>query len=252
MKSGIHDNEPRTLSPSKLTNWARQYIPVEEEPDCADWMVSAQAAVSTLKARSREYGRAGSMMNVAAGDPFTPGVNNGQMAFKSERGDNISNRGTAQIQLATNDTAEVKVPGSTKIVRPDFLGWGAGTEILQKQWTGSLMSIEELTANPSSPIGFANIGGETAPMFLGHVPSRPSVINRVSMGIQSSQQQTLDIKMRDSKNYTRVLNSFNVDVPKGSSRINFRTISLSLSPMVTDISPQNGTQTVLTDYSVSP
>jgi|APHM01.1.fsa_nt_gi hypothetical protein len=144
MGSGIYDNEPRSLSPSELTNWARGYIPVEEEPDCADWMVSAQAAVTTLKARSREYGRAGSMMNVAAGDPFTPGVNNGQMAFQSERGTAISDRGTAQIQLATNDIAEVSVPGSSKIVRPDFLGWASGTEILERQWTGSLMSIEDL------------------------------------------------------------------------------------------------------------
>lgn len=251
MGSQIYD-EPTTLDASEMTNWARRTTPVESEPDVTDWMVSAKAAVATLKARSNEYGRAGSMMNVAAGDPFTPGVTNGQMSFRSERGTAISDRGSAQIKLATNDIEEISVPGSSSIVRPDFLGWAAGTEILERQWTGSLMSIEELTANPSSPIGFTNIGGETAPMFLGHVPSRPSILNRVSMGIQSDQKQTLGIKLRDSGNYTRVLNSFNIDVPKGTSTVNFRTLSLSLSPMVAEIQPQNGTQTVLTDYSVAP
>lgn len=251
MGSNIYD-EPLTLDPSKISNWARDTTPVEDEPDVTDWMVSAKAAVATMKARSNEYARAGSKMAVAAGDPFVPGVNNGQMAFVSERGSVVSDRGTANVKLATNQTAEVSVPGSTTIIRPNMLGWAAGTELLERQWTGTLMSMEELTNNPSSPIGFPNIAGESGPLFVGHSPSRRALVNRVSMGLQSDQNQNIKVNLRSPNNYTRTLNSFNIDVPKGKSSVSFRTLSLGVSPMVAEIQPENGTQTVLTDYSVAP
>jgi len=251
MESGLYD-EPLTLDPSKMQNWAREQVPVEDDPSCLDWMVSATAANTTLTARANEYSRAGSSMNVAAGDPFTPGVNNGQMAFKSESASTISDNGNAKITLSESTSESIPAPGSSSIVRPNFLGWASATELQDRQWTGSMMSIGELTNNPSSPIGFPNVGGETGPLFLGHSASRPSIINRVSMGVQSNKSQTMEVKLRDSSDYTRTLNSFNIDVPKGKSTVKFRTLSLNFSPMVAEIQPENGTQAVLTDYSVAP
>lgn len=251
MQSGLYD-EPVTLDPSEMENWAREQVPVEDDPSCLDWMVSATAANTTLTARANEYSRAGSSMNVAAGDPFTPGVNNGQMAFASERASTISNKGSAKLTLSESVSESIPAPGSSSVVRENFLGWASATELQEKQWTGSMMSIGELTNNPSSPIGFPNVGGETGPLFLGHSASRPSIINRVSMGIQSNKSQTMKIKLRDNSDYTRTLNSFNIDVPRGKSTVNFRTLSLSFSPMVAEIQPENGTQAVLTDYSVAP
>jgi hypothetical protein len=251
MQSGLYD-EPLTMDPSEMETWARGQVPVEDDPSCLDWMVPATAANTLLTARKNEYARAGSRMKVASGDPFTPGVTNGQMAFASEPASVIQDRGSAKLSLNASVTEEIPVPGNDTIVKPDFLGWASATDIQEKQWIGSMMSIEQLTSNPSSPIGFPNVAGETGPLFLGHSASRPAIINRVSMGIQSNKSQTLGIKLRDNSDYTRVLNSFNIDVPKGRSTVNFRTLSLNFSPMAAEIMPENGTQTVLTDYSVAP
>lgn len=250
MGSGIYD-EPLTLDSSRIMDWARETTPVEDEPDVTDWMVPAKAYVATLKARSNEYDRAGSSLSVAAGDPFTPGVTNSQLSFKSERGQAIEEKGNGTV-VAGGEEFEVPAGGNTTIVNPNILGWAAATDIQDKQWVGSLMSVEELTNSPSEPIGFPSIGNNTGPLFVGHDQTRPSIINRVSVGIQSNEEQTVQFKFRDSSDYTRQLSSFSQDVPKGQSTLTFRVASLSLEPMVAEIKPEDGTQAVLTDYSVFP
>jgi len=251
MNSKLYD-EPITLDNTQLMNWARRTTPVEDEPDVTDWMVPAKAAIAHLRARSREYGRAGSSLTVASGDPLTPGVHNGQMSFLSERGDTVSDRGTGKIKLSSGNVREFEVPGNETIVEPNLLGWAAGYELLEKQWIGSLLSVEELTNNPSSPIGFPNLRGNTGPLFVGHNPSRPSIINRVSATFQSDSAQTVNFKLRDTRDYTRVINTFSKDIPKGESTLNFRVLALGINPMVAEIQPEDGTKTVLKNYSVNP
>lgn len=250
MGSGIYD-EPLTTDPSRLMDWARETVPVESEPDCTDWMVPAKAYVANLKARSNEYKRAGSSMTVNAGDPFVPGVRNGQMAFESKPGVDIADSGEARI-IAGNEEFSIDAPGNGTVVGENLLGWAAATDIQDRQWVGSMMSIEELTSNPSQPIGFPSIGNNTGPLFVGHSISRPALIHRVTSTIQSSQAQTINFKLRSSNDYTNVLNSFTQDVPKGTSTMSFRVFAPTLSPMVAEIKPEDGTQAVLADYSVRP
>lgn len=250
MGSGIYD-EPLTLSDSKLKEWARRTTPVEDEDSVTDWMVPAKAYISNLKARSNEYKRAGSSLSVNAGDPFTPGVSNSQMAFKSDRGSRVNEIGNGTV-IAGDREFDIPAEGGKEIITPNLLGWASATDIQEKQWIGSLMSFEELTDRPSQPIGFPNIGGNTGPMFLGHSQTRPAIFNRVNVGFQSSEAQTIDFKFRDNSDYTNVINSFSADIPKGQSTMSFNVLSLTLQPMVAQITPENNTQTVLTDYSIRP
>lgn len=250
MGSGIYD-DPVTLDYTELSDWARETTPVEDEPDVTDWMVPAKAQVSHLRARAREYDRAGSSLTVASGDPFTPGVNNGQIAFKSERGTTISDKGEATV-VAGDDEIAVRAPGSETIVTPDVLGWSSATDIQDKQWVGSLMSVEEITNNPSRPIAFPRIGEDTGPMFVGHRPSRPSVLNRTSVSFESDTEQTVTFRLRNSQDYTKINTEFTQTIPKGSSVVNFRLLALGINPMVAEIQPENKTKTVLTDYTVYP
>jgi hypothetical protein len=251
MGSGIYD-EPITTDYSELSSWAQEDVPVEEEPDCTDWMVPAQAQVVSLKARANEYDRAGSSLAVNAGDPFQPGVDNGQMAFKSERAEDVENRGKADIVMADGNTAEISVPGAEPVITSNSLGWAAGTNFQSKQWVGAMMSVEELTNNPSEPIAFPTVTDNTGPLFVGHKPSRPSILNRTSVSIQSKQPQTVDFKLRSSRDYTKVVRSFSQDIPKGQSTTTFRMLALGIEPMAMEINPEDGTQAVLTDYSVFP
>jgi hypothetical protein len=251
MASGIFD-DPVSSSYSSLKEWAQDRVPVEDEPDCADWMVPAQAQVALLKSRANEYDRAGSSLAVNAGDPFQPGVDNGQMAFKAERASDVENRGKAGIVMADGAEVELDVPGGDSIITSNTLGWGAGTNFQGKQWIGALMSVEELTNNPSQPIAFPTITDNTGPLFVGHEPSRPSIINRGSVTMQSNQAQTVEFKLRSSNDYTREIRSFTQDIPKGESTTTFRMLALGIEPMAMEINPQDGTQAVLTDYSVFP
>lgn len=250
MGSGIYD-EPMTLDYSQLSNWARDTTPVEDEPDVTDWMVPAKAQVSHLKARAREYDRAGSSMVVTSGDPFVPGVNNGQLRFKSERGNTVSGAGEATVVAGDRET-QIPAPGGSTVITPNTLGWATASDIQEKQWVGSIMSIEELTNNPSSPIAFPNIAGNTGPVFVGHNPSRPSILNRVTVGIQSDSDQTINFRLRDSQDYTNINAEFSQQVSKGSNVITFRLLALGINPMAAEIQPEDGTKAVLTDYTVFP
>lgn len=250
MGSGIYD-EPLTTDPTRMMDWARETTPVESEPDVTDWMVAAKAHVATLKARSNEYSRAGSSLTVAAGDPYSPGVKNGQMAFKSEIGQTVSENSQANV-VAGNNNYTIDAPGSGVIADENLLGWAAATDIQDRQWVGALMSVEELTNNPSQPIGFPTIGNNTGPLFVGHTPSRPSIFHRVTATIQSNEAQDVEFKLRNSNDYSLVMNSFTKSVPKGKSTLSFRTFAPTLNPLVAEINPQDGTQAVLTDYTVRP
>ncbi|EGQ44062.1 MAG: hypothetical protein J07AB43_01210 [Candidatus Nanosalina sp. J07AB43] len=250
MGSGIYD-EPLTLSSSRMMDWARNTTPVESEPDVTDWMVPAKAYVANLKARANEYARAGSALTVAAGDPYTPGVKNGQMAFKSERGQTVSENGEANI-IAGDKNFSINAPGNGVIASENLLGWAAANNIQNEQWVGSLMSVEELTNNPGQPIGFPTVGDNTGPLFVGHTPSRPSFIQRVTTTVQSNKAQDLNIKLRSSQDYTVTLNSFTKSIPKGESTLSFRTFAPTLNPLVAEIMPEDGTQAVLGEYTVRP
>jgi len=252
MGSGLYD-EPVSLDSNTLRDWARGEVPVEDEPDCADWMVPVQAQVVHMKARANEYDRAGSSLSVAAGDPYVPGVSNGKMAFSSEEASTIQDRGTATIITADGrETMSLEAPGADTVITPNHLGWASATNFQEQQFAGTVMSVEELTNNPSEPIGFPKIEGNTGPLFVGHSPSRPSIINRTSVGIKSSTAQTLDFKLRSTRNYERVLRQFSQDVPKGKSTVDFRLLAAGISPMAMEINPEDGTKAVLTDYSVFP
>jgi hypothetical protein len=146
----------------------------------------------------------------------------------------------------------ISVPGAEPIITENSLNWAAGSNFQEQQWIGAGYSIEELTNNPSDPIGFPSVGGNTGPLFVGHEPSRPSLLNRASATIQSNQAQTVDFKLRSSRNYNNVIRSFSQDIPKGQSTTTYRVLALGIEPMALEINPQDGTQAVLTDYSVFP
>lgn len=251
MASGYHDH-PVTLDPSEISNWAQDFVPVEDEPDVTDWMVAAQAHTVIMEARANEYNRAGSLMDVAAGDPFQPGVSTNSMAFKSVRGSQAEQQGEVDLVLANGDETSISVPGAEPIITKNSLNWAVGSNFQEQQWVGAGYSVEELTNNPSDPIGFPTVAGNTGPLFVGHKPSRPSVLNRASVTIQSNQAQSVDFKLRSSRNYNRVIRSFSQDIPKGQSTTTYRVVALGIEPMALEINPQDGTQAVLTDYSVFP
>jgi len=143
-------------------------------------------------------------------------------------------------------------PGAKTIVTEDGLHWAAATNFQNDQWVGSLFSVEELANNPDDSIGFPRVEGHTGPLFVGHEPSRPSILNRVTASIKSDTPQTLTFKLRSSKNYNRVIRTFEQTVDTGSNTVDFRLLSLGINPMVMEIQPEDGTKAILTDYSVFP
>jgi hypothetical protein len=250
MGSDLYD-EPVTLNPSEQMSWARRTTPLDE-PDVTDWMVPAKAAVASLKARSREYSRAGSSMIVGVSDPFTPGLNNGPMIFESITGSQVSDNGAASVKFPDSDSIDIPAPGAKSIIKENLLGWGAALDLQDRQWVGALTRVEELSVNPSDEIGFPNIQGITSPLFIGHRPRRPALLNDVSMGFKSNIEQEVKINLRSVSDYTNVLSEVTRTIPKGKSNVNFRLFGLGVPPMVAEITPENESQTILTNYDVRP
>jgi len=251
MASGVHD-DPITLDPQELNDWARRDVPVEEEPDCADWMVPAYEQFAHAEARANEYSRAGGSLLTSGGGAYMPSINNGKLAFKSEDADTVSDDGATIVTTDGSKTMSLDAPGASTFVTSEGLHWAVANNLQDQQWVGTLFSVQELVNNPSDPIGFPRVDGHSGPLFVGHEPSRPSILNRVSVTSRSDTAQTLQFKLRSSLDYNRVIRSFSQDIPKGKSTTDFRLLSIGISPMVMEIQPEDGTSVILDDYSVFP
>lgn len=251
MSSGIQ-REPITLEPSELNQWATESIPVDEQ-DMADWMIPATQRFVHTKARANEYGRAGGSLSAAGGGAYLPPMDNGKVGFKAEPASDVSERGSATVVTVDgSNTMSIDAPGANTIITENGLHWGAATNFQEQEWVGALLSVEELANNPSDPIGFPRVEGHTGPLFVGHEPSRPSILNKVTATVKTDMAQTIKFKLRSSRDYTKAIREFDQDVKAGKNTVEFRLFSLGIDPMVMEIQPEDGTKTILTDYSVFP
>lgn len=250
MSSAVKD-EPITTDPSRHSAWAEDSIPLDE-PDMAQWMVPATTQTVMLQALRNEYIRAGGSLTAGADGIEKPGVSTKSASFKAEKGSEIDSNGKGHIVFKDGSEASVSAPGAETIVTEDSLNYASVSNIQEDIAVGSLYSVQNLANNPSDPIRFPTVSGNTGPLFVGHKPSRPSILNRASATIHSKNAQTAEFKLRSSRDYSRVIRSFSQEIPKGKSTTTFRALALGVDPMVLEINPQDGTQAVLTDYSVFP
>lgn len=244
-------NAPITVDYPTISDWALEHIPVDE-PDCTDWMVPAEAHTIMTEARANEYGRAGGLLNVAADSAYQPGVSTGPLSFKSAKGSDVEEAGEADLIFEDGTETSMPVPGDSKLITGNSLNWALGSNFQEDSWIGTMYSIGSLANNPSKPIGFMTFENHTAPLMIGHKPSRPSVLNRVSMTLETNEAQTVNFSMRSVMDYTREIVSFSQDIPKGKSTTTFRMLALSMLPMIMIIDPKDGSKVVLNDYSVFP
>jgi hypothetical protein len=243
--------EPITTDPSRHSAWAQDGIPIEE-PDMTEWMVPATTQTVMVQAMKNEYGRAGGMMSVNADGIQKPGVSSKTASFIGEKASDIDSAGEAHLVFKDGSKATVTAPGAEPIITEDSLNYASVSNLQEDIAVGTIYSVQELANNPSEPIRFPTISGNTGPLFVGHEPSRPSVLNRGSVTLHSNEAQVVNFKLRSSRDYTRVIRSFSQEVPKGKSTTTFRAIALGVEPMVAEINPEDGSQAVLTDYSVFP
>jgi len=244
-------NEPATLDYDAVLSWANQNIPIEE-PDVLEWMVEATALNAYMWARAREYARAGSLFVAASGDPYIPGVRIEDLYFTKETGNAVATKGYCVI-VTPQGKFNCSVPGKRTITTKNILAWAYSLRAYIKQWLGGILKFKDIAINPSSRIGFVNMGGLVAPLFIGHQPSRRAFRNIVEMSITTDKAQTVTVTGRAPTDYSVSYFSFKANLREGQNVIKYKIRGLfGVPPMVIEIQPQDQTKTALDYYKVYP
>lgn len=238
----------KVLATEDVKKKIEEQIPVDGT-EIVEWMHDAMATLVVMSAREEEY-NVHSQFECCSGDPFSPGVRTRNMAFERIRGSKYVRRGYATV---VSPAGRINVPRSTlkPIIGQNFLGWAFAGYRHGVQWHGALGEFIRLADKITSTIGFPNIYGRVAPLFVLQQPDRQTERAKVRMVFHSSKDQRVKIVFRDPNDYTRVLDEGWVDIPKGQSTVEFYVASYpSVPPVVDQIQPADQTSTALDRFEV--
>ena len=237
------------LSSEKAEKTIAERVPVDEV-EVVEWMHSAAAVNAVLSAREAEYNKH-SQVEMRSGDAWIPGVRTSSMSFVRVSGYTFMSRGYGEV---ISPAGRVRVPRGSlvPIISSDFLGWAwAPPKNSWCQWYPALAEVRRLATRITSPVGFPNLYGRVAPLWVLQQPNKETERAEVVMLVDSNRSQRLRVAFRDPNNYTRIIDQGEIDVPAGRSEIRFTVASYpSVPPVVSQLSPEDNTETVLTRFEV--
>lgn len=250
MVPSIFPHLPAALNSATYVEMISAQTPVDGR-EIVEWMHSAAANYAMLLARADEYNRLGSRLLVGSNDAYVPGLRVDDSQFTSVSGTTVSTQGYGEVNTPRG-TYRVPAGGKADGIFRDHLSWAAIPRITGIQWVGVLAKWAELARTPiRDAVGFPNAEGRVGPQYFTLASGRPAMRVNVRAGITSDKPQKLTITLRDPSDFTRVIANFTVDIPTGSSEIRFRMRAIPyVPPMVTQIYPQDNTQTRL-DYLIT-
>jgi hypothetical protein len=241
-----------TLDPNDILEEVERLATVDGV-EVVRWMHIAAAENAVIQARINEYNLLGSQLAGQSGDPYLPGLQVEDIKFNGETGITVSSRGYG---IVNTPVGSFNVPNLRKAVGVfrNLLSWGSISDSYGVQWIGNLLKWKSLASTPiNQSVGFyMDMRGNAAPQFFVQNPPSPKVVATVRMILEGNDKQTVSINFRDPSDYTRVLTTRSVDIPKGQSEISFTVSAFPyVPPLVSEIQPQDKVQTKLNSYTVS-
>jgi len=238
----------KVLATDDVVGKIAQEIPVDDT-EIVEWMHDVTAANVVTTAREAEYNEH-SQFIVRDGDPNIPGVRTSSLAYRRVSGYTYRRQGYA---TAVGPIGSIRVPANSLIplIGKDFLGWAFAGKSYACQWHGALAEFMRLANSITRPVGFPNIEGFVAPFFVLQQPDKQAQRVRVRMVFDSDRDQRVNITFRDPSDYRRTIDEGWIDIPKGTSTVEFVVASYpSVPPVVNHMQPKNGTRTVLNRFEV--
>ena len=251
IRSGVFNKNVVYLNAAKLYSQLKQQVN-EDGVEIVDWMFRSHAENLVMRARIYEYNRLGSRIEGESGEAYIPGVYVVDMGFRSELGSTVRRRGYAILQTPRGNV-NISVSGGRPFVARDYLAWGSVTYVGFSQYTGNALRWLSLAETPvTQSVGFyRDTLGNVAPNFFVQTPPRPALRATVNIVIQSDRDQTIRFVFRDPADYSRELKKTDVRVQQGTTNIQLSLSAIPfVPPVISQIQPQNETNTVLRQYIV--
>lgn len=253
MSSPVVPDAPVAIDPNDVLPFVEKMAPVDGK-EMTQWMHEAMAQNIVMSARIMEYnsGSPGYLTGNST-DPRYPGLVVGDIRFQSEPGLKIREKGYGTV-ITPLGNYHVPFRGKRPGIFKDLLSWGSCTSAGVIQWVASLLKWLRLKETPiRQRIGFyMDLRGNNAPNFFVQKPKFPRAALRVKQVFSSNDRQEIHIRFRDPSDYTRVVGEKVLDISRGTHAIEYSVSAFPfVPPLVSEIQPEDGVQTVLVEYDVS-
>lgn len=222
-----------------------------DEVEMVDWMHQSAADAAVLTGWAREYNR-NSLVHVDSGDPTAPhdliGVQD--LNFDPTPGREVNNS-TATMRTPNR---EVDIEdGSGKLVADeDLIGAGSVKADDSFQWNGKIAQFKELGKTPiEEPVRFPELSGFNLPNVFDQAPPEGSENARVKFNLSSNSDQQVRIAFRNPNDYTERVAEETVDVPEGTSKVEFEIASSpEVPPLVAEMEAIDGGVQSIESYKI--
>lgn len=238
-RSPLFPHLPLALDAAELLPRIKADVPVDAV-EVVDWMQECAAGQAILSARVAEYNRH-SRVVARSGDPASPGVRLEDISIVRVAGYGLVG-GTFAVRTPPGSFSAPEGGGGAGIFS-NLLAWAGGKSWGSYQWYGDLIKWLDLAKTPiTRGIGFPSFRGIQAPNFFTQEPNRDASRVRNRIRIASDRDQVLHLTFRSPSDYTRVIDSADVNVGRGETDLEFIVASYPSVPVaVNQIQPSGGT-----------
>jgi hypothetical protein len=223
--------------------------------EVVEWMQESAAEGSVISGWRSEYGENSSVLT-AFGDPTAPHdlIEVPDFNFVPRDGRDVFSRGEAEIKTPEGSTT---IPNKSSRLLPgkDSIGWGGVDARNNYQWLGKVAQFKDIARTPiENPVRFPDFGDYNLPNVFNQSPPDESNLANINLNISSNAPEKLNIAFRDPNDYRNILTQNEVDIPEGTSNLNFEVASSErVPPVLAEFQPVNASGAVqsLESYTVT-
>lgn len=241
LNSPIFPRIKREFRSDNLVQDLREEAP-SDGVEMVDWMHISAAEAAVLSGWAREYNR-NSLVNVDSGDPTAPhdliGVQD--FNFDPEPGRDVASRGFARFNTP-GDTIDIPNNDGELAFGSDNIGAGAVKARDNYQWNGKVAQFKEIAETPiEEPIRFPKLSDFSMPNVFNQAPKEESELQKVKFDLSSNKDQQVRFAFRNPNNYSEVITENTLDVPEGTSAVEFEiTANPAVPPLLTEMDALGG------------
>lgn len=219
--------------------------------EMVDWMHQSAAETAVLTGWAEEYNR-NSLVNVDAGDPTAPHdlIGVPDINFDPTPGRQV-NGSSATMRLPNRN---VQIPDGTGqlVVDEDLIGAGSVKADKSYQWNGKVAQFRELAKTPiEEPVRFPELSNFNLPNVFDQAPPGSAEAAKVTFNLSSNTNQDVRIAFRNPNDYTQRVAEQTVNVPEGTSQVEFELASSpEVPPLVTEMEALGGGVQSIESYSL--
>ncbi|MEM1606190.1 MAG: hypothetical protein QXW41_08110 [Fervidicoccaceae archaeon] len=192
--------------------------------DVPDWLITAGASTLVAEGIKRASEQVNAILNRAIGDPYIPGVSLGFVRFLNLRGDEVSQRGSFDVEVSIDggrtERYSIQAPGIATIRLPTQIYDVFGEKRSGVQWVGGILQWLRL---PQVTGVTKLLNGEVLKDIFTPVHfSIPSGFTEVKINIEVPVEARAKLFVTKPDDFTSVIRELPVDLRSGLTTVTIR------------------------------